>query len=255
MPEPFYESLPEFRFSGRDRVITAAAERIAPENPPDCQKRTFHGAVHSESLESILRTGGDKSTTRWSPRRNASSIDPDQKHQAFRSRGKRTQRVLVTPAFFKASANAALTSCIFTLRIPRRGIRMIPHGGISVPVSRKASHNRRLARLRFTARLSNFLLHIMPHFSEVPKTPPDTSIIKYCAVMRLPPFFTESNSLFSFILQPGSSRKPFFPGVFCTEGVLSILADGISVRERVFSDLSHDDGQAQHGRHGSPFWL
>lgn len=132
---------------------------------------------------------------------------------------------------------------------------MIPHGEISVLVNRNASHNRRLARFRFTARLSNFLLHIMPHFSEVPKTGPDTNMTKYCAAMRLPPFFTESNSLFSFILQSGSNRKPFFPDASCVEGVVSILADGISVKERVFSGLLHDDGQVQRVRRVSPFWL
>ena len=38
IPEPSFELLPGFRFSGRNRIITAAAERIAPEDPPDCQQ-------------------------------------------------------------------------------------------------------------------------------------------------------------------------------------------------------------------------
>ena len=254
MPEPLYELLPEFRFSGRNRVITAAAERIASENSPDRQQRAFHGAMHPQSLKSVLRTGRNESAARRNQGRKTSPIDPDQKHQAFCSRRNPVQLFSNIPAFFKVFTNAPLTSCIFTLSIPRRGIKMIPHGEISPAVNRKASHRRRLARFRFTARLSNFLLHMMPHFSEVPKTPPATSIIKYCAVMRLPPCFTESNSLFSLILQSGSSRKAGLSGKFSVEGV-SILADGISVRERVSSGLSHDDGQAQRVRRELPFWL
>ena len=44
------------RAAGRNRVVTAAAEGIATENPPAPESRSFESAVHLHGFNEIVRT-------------------------------------------------------------------------------------------------------------------------------------------------------------------------------------------------------
>lgn len=253
MPKPNTLSLPAFLLFRRHGIITGTAERIASENPPRRQQGTLERPMHPQRLKSVFGTRRSKAATRRKQRSNAKPVNTNRNHQNPRRQAYRTHTGSITPAFSRAFANTALTSCIFACRISRRGITTIPQGAISFCNSRNDSRTRRLARLRRTALLSNFRLHITPHFREMPNSRPDTNAVKYRVVTRRPFFLTASNSLFSFSLHSGFSRKPEFPAL-STEGELSTLTEIISIRERVSCGLSDDDGREPCGRRGLPFW-
>ena len=100
-----------------------------------------------------------------------------------------------SPVRFSACSNALFTAGIFTFRILLLGMITRLHGDrFSAPMSRRDSLTSRLALFRFTARVSNFLLHIIPRrrkssvsgIHNIVKRPDDS---------RRPICFTLSNSL------------------------------------------------------------
>ena len=60
-----------------NRVVTAFAEGVAPQNPPQRQKRSFQKAVLFQGLQSILGTGGHKPTAGCFVGRNVFLITTD----------------------------------------------------------------------------------------------------------------------------------------------------------------------------------
>lgn len=134
-----------------------------------------------------------KSATWRKPGRNAVSVNIDQEQE--QSCDGISLLFCSSPAFFNAFSRFSFTAGIFTFRMFRLGMMMRLHGWRdSAPINLRDSRTRRLARFRFTALTSNFLLHITPQ-RRISSASAIHNIVKRPDDSRRPICFTLSNSL------------------------------------------------------------
>ena len=150
--------------------------------------------MNSQCSHSIYRTRGVKTATRRKQRGNKSFIDLQKKNYRD-STDSRFASGIISPARFNACSKEFFTAGIFFFKIPRRGIRIKLQGRMeSCPINRMDSLSNLLARFRFTARVSNLLLHIIPKRQS--STCSGThNIVKRPDDSHCPICFTLSNSL------------------------------------------------------------
>ncbi len=204
---------------GRNRIITRAAQRIASENPPQRQSRPLPETMNFQRLQSVFRTRRREPAARRYPRGNANTIQPNEhQHGGYRNRKSFYRLSGRTSAFLSTELNSFRTSGHFSFKISRRGIKTIPQGEITPSVRRSASRRRRRARFLRTARLSNFLLHMIPHFTSSRNEFLEIRATKRRVVKRLPSVFTASNSDFNRRWAIGGSSPSVAP-----QDVLSTL--------------------------------
>ena len=149
--------------------------------------------MDTQCCDCVIRACRLKSATWREQGRNHSPVNFDQKNQ--RSCCETEFMIFSVPVRFSACSRALFTAGILTFRMLLLGMITRLHGErFSAPMSRRDSLTNRLARFRFTALMSNFLLHIIPHrrkssvsgIHNIVKRPDDS---------RRPICFTLSNSL------------------------------------------------------------
>ncbi len=138
----------------RDGVVPAPAERIAAQDPVQCQKKAFEGAEPLDGLYRVIGAGGVEPAARFFQRRNRALVKPDAAdQQPFHRR---------TPAAFRWRSIARRTCWLFAIGVRARATNTRSQPPATRPESgRNAARITRRDRLRRTA-FPVFLLVVMP---------------------------------------------------------------------------------------------